>query len=67
MNLKEQIAMRAARTNPQDGRIIMGNLHDPKFAGYVKYSRYYETSSGGIEIHYVGDVATNTFGDFKFK
>ena len=66
-NLEEQIAMKAARTNPQEGTVIKEALNDPRLAGYKKYARHYPTSKGGIEVHYVGNSETNTFGDFKFK
>ena len=66
-NLEEQIAMKAARTNPQDGKSIIKTLNDPRLVGYEKFARIYETSKGKIEVHYVGNRETNTFGDFKFK
>ena len=66
-NLNEQIAMKAARTNPQSGKVIKETLKDPRLAGYAKYARHYSTSKGGIEVHYVGNPETNTFDDFKFK
>ena len=66
-NLNEQVAMKAARTNPQFGKVILKMLGDDRLEGFSKYAQYYPTSRGGIEIHYVGNPDTNTYGDFKFK
>ena len=67
-NLEEQIAMKAARSDPMGGKVIMKELHDPRLpAGFVKLQQYFETSKGPIEIHYVGDLAKQVFYDFKFK
>ena len=66
-NLYEQIAIKAARTNPHSGKVIIETLHDPRLTGFSKYSRYYPTAYGGIEVHYVGNPESNTFGDFKIK
>ena len=66
-NLLEQLAMESAKSNPTAGRIIMPELKDPRLAGYSKFSQHFSTSLGGIEIHYVGNLDSKFFFDFKFK
>ena len=67
-NLEEQIAMKAARSDPMGGEVIINKLNDPRFpSGFVKLQRKFETSKGQVIIHYVGDLAKQVFYDFKFK
>ena len=67
-NLEEQIAMKAAKSDPMGGEVIINKLNDPRFpSGFVKLQRKFETSKGRVIIHYVGDLAEQVFYDFKFK
>ena len=66
-NLYEQIAMESAKSNPSAGKIIINELKDTRLNGSVKMTQYFDTSKGGIEIHYIWDKINNIFFDFKFK
>lgn len=66
VNLKEQLAMEAATSNPQSGIILPVNMTDPRWPaadGWVKMSQ----NINGIEIHYVRNTLTGAVADFKFK
>ena len=67
-NLIEKLAMESAQSDPSKGNMILNKLKDTRFpADFSKYAQSFDTSIGKIEIHYVGNVAKNIFGDFKFK
>ena len=68
-NLTEDLAMKHIQGNPQMGRVIKPNLHDPRWEGWTKMS--WTNESKTIEIHY--NAKFNSYGriisidDFKFK
>ena len=66
-NLYEKLAMESAQSNPTAGHVIQKQLGDPRLSDCVKMSQYFDTSKGGIEIHYVWNQVKNIFFDFKFK
>jgi hypothetical protein len=67
-NLSEKLTMEEIKSNPSQGKIIMGNLKDTRLnSDCVKMSYVRTTSEGKVEIHYIWDKAKNVFFDFKFK
>lgn len=65
-NLKEQLAMEQAVSNPAAGRRLPIPMTDPRWPaaeGWVKMSQ----NVRGVEIHYVMNVNTGAIADFKFK
>jgi hypothetical protein len=66
-NLSEKLAMDEIKSNPQLGSEINLKLNDPRLSDdCVKIVKYYQTSEGSFEIHYVWDKLNNVFFDFKF-
>jgi RHS repeat-associated protein len=65
-NLKEQLALEAAKSNPAAGTRIPITMSDPRwpaYDGWVKMSQ----NINGIEIHYVYNTNNGAADDFKFK
>ena len=68
-NLTEDLAMKHIQGNPQMGKDILRNLHDPRWKGWTKMT--WTNESKTIEIHY--NAKFNSYGriisidDFKFK
>jgi Pretoxin HINT domain len=66
-NLKEQLAMKEANSNPTAGRIItritMSDSRWPADEGWVKMQQ----NVNGVIIHYVYNTETGVADDFKFK
>ncbi len=67
-NISEQIAMKAAKADPSDGKIIMKELGDKRLdkAAVVKMSKHFKTFRGNFDIHYLWDRTKNVYFDFKF-
>jgi RHS repeat-associated protein len=65
-NLKEQLAMEQAQSNPTTGQQIRNiQMKDPRWPasqGWVKMRQ----NINGIEIHYVRNTVTGAVADFKF-
>jgi hypothetical protein len=65
-NLKEQLAMEQAQSNPTGGQQIQNiQMKDPRWPanqGWVKMRQ----NINGIEIHYVRNTVTGAVADFKF-
>lgn len=56
------------KSNPTMGVEVKMDLNDPRLTSdCAKMAKYYKTSEGSFEIHYVLDKAKNIFFDFKFK
>lgn len=71
LTLEEQIAIKAAISNPNVGVVIMKNLKDPRWLGWDKM-QITETLSDGqkIVIHYAAKFENGVIvaiDDFKFK
>lgn len=65
-NLKEQLAMKQAQSNPMAGEMLpikLGDKRWPSLQGWDKYRQ----NVNGIEIHYVVNRFTGDVDDFKFK
>ncbi|MDA5543117.1 hypothetical protein PGS62_04030 [Yersinia rochesterensis] len=66
LNLKEQLALKQAISNPTAGRQLSIPMADKRWLtseGWVKMSQ----NINGIEIHYVRNIKTGAIDDFKFK
>ncbi|HZR54613.1 MAG TPA: hypothetical protein VFB06_34570 [Streptosporangiaceae bacterium] len=66
-NLKEQIAMEEAQSNPAAGRVLtnitMNDSRWPASEGWVKMQQ----NVNGVIIHYVFNPLMDAVDDFKFK
>lgn len=65
-NLKEQLAMQAAKADPSLGTVLPTRLNDwrwPASEGWVKISQHVN----GVEIHYNYNTVTGRYADFKYK
>ena len=67
-NLKEQIAMEQAMSNPAAGAVVplkkgMTDSRWPATDGWVKMRQ----NVNGVEVHYVKNTRTGEVDDFKFK
>jgi hypothetical protein len=68
-DLTEDLAMKHIQGNPQMGKEILRNLHDPRWKGWTKMT--WTNESKTIEIHY--NAKFNSYDriisidDFKFK
>ncbi len=66
-NLKEQLALEQAKSNPTAGRelknIKMNDSRWPASQGWVKM----EQKINGVTVHYVRNTNTGAVADFKFK
>jgi hypothetical protein len=67
-NLNEQLAMKQVMSNPNAGKPlpIKKGMTDPRWPaaeGWVKMSQ----NVNGVEIHYLKNIKTGAFDDFKFK
>lgn len=72
-NLAEQIAMKAAQTDPFRGRMILARVHDPRWSelGWTKNAQNFEAHDvlgfiQAIEIHYLVNPLLGLVDDFKF-
>ena len=53
-NLKDQMALNTAKTQPSLGYSSGKSLGDPRFPSWLGWEKYYY-SSEGIQIHYIGN------------
>ncbi len=53
-NLKEQLVMEEAMSNPTSGKVIVKSLNDSRFPGWLGWQKY-SYSKYGINVHYVGN------------
>jgi len=69
LNVTEQMAMRAAMSDPAAGRplakVILGDKRWPAEEGWVKY--HWESKFGDAHIHYNYNTKTGATADWKFK
>jgi RHS repeat-associated protein len=65
-NLKEQLAMQQAKSNPAAGEPVPLKMNDPRWPdsqGWVKMRQ----NVNGVEVHYNLNTKTGEVADFKFK
>jgi len=66
VNLKEQLAMQQAKSNPAAGQQVPLKMNDPRWPdsqGWVKMRQ----NVNGVEVHYNLNTKTGEVADFKFK
>jgi len=64
-NLKEQLAMEQAQSDPMAGKLLRLKMTDPRWhsdSGWDKYSQ----NVNGVEVHYVVNRFTGDVDDFKY-
>ncbi len=69
-NLREQLAVQEAIGNAENGRKIVGDLHDPRWPGsegWVKMNYVCKPGGESIHVHYVMNTRTGLIDDFKIK
>ena len=65
-NLKEQLAVESAMSNPSDGKELKFNKEDPRWPtaeGWTKRAQHIN----GVEVHYQYNTKTGQIDDFKIK
>ena len=67
-NLKEELAMLEALSDPEAGKWLEGLVNDSKHGWFEKDGwRKYSQNNGGVEVHYLYNWITKELDDFKFK
>jgi len=67
-NLKEQVAMKSAMSNPKQGKLIIKSLSDPRMPGWLGWQKYeIKYPDVGVTIHYVRNKYYHLNFDFKYK
>lgn len=65
-NLKEQLAVEEAMSNPGAGKVLEGKNTDPRWPaneGWIKKAQ----NVNGVEVHYQYNPKTGQIDDFKIK
>jgi RHS repeat-associated protein len=67
-NLKEQLAIEQAKSNPKAGTVIplKGGMKDPTWPGSQGWVKMRQNING-VEVHYVRNTITDAVDDFKIK
>jgi RHS repeat-associated protein len=65
-NLKEQLAMRQVRSTPGRGRTLGTKITDHRLKNPSEWRKMTQNVNG-VEIHYLHNIRTGKYRDFKFK